>query len=398
MPLPSPLLLPGPDVLPGPGELEFSRVRPGALSFNPAAPSRVQDFVFDVLDHRGVRIDTLDSVTGGSLGWESTASVHGTGTLDVVDTGKQINWRTARIKVSAIMTAAEGENGAQAYPLGVFLPAAPSEKWTEATRTWSVELTDKLGLLDEDIVTDDDGIPVMFSATRGQEVMSLVRRLIEGVGESLQVTESESATVGQPMTWPVETKRLQIINDLLQASGHLSLWCDGEGHYRVSKAVPASERPVAHEAMAPFTPGQMSLMGAEWTHDRDIYAVPNRVVLTSQGDGAAEAMVSVAENTDPASPFSHPALGRWITHAEAGVDALTQQALDTRAEQTLSQMTAVASQVTLDHPFLPDLVVNAAVRFFNPAANLSFLATVTQTSIPLDPAALCSSTISEALR
>lgn len=398
MPLPSPLLLPGPDVLPGYGDVEIVQARPGVLAFDPTSPTRQVDFAIDILDRRDVRIGTLDSVTGGTLDWDSTAAVHGTGSLDVVDIGKDVDWKRSRIKVTALVSAAEGEPGTRAYPLGVFLPAAPSEKWADAGRTWTVELTDKLGLLDSDIVTDDDDMPVAFTVARGQDVITTVRRLIEGVGESLPPVDLEPATVTTAMTWPIETKRLQVINDLLQASGHLSLWCDGEGQYRVSPALPASERPVALESSTPFSPGQVSLMGSDWTHDRDIYAVPNRVVLTSQGDSEAEALTAVAENTDPTSPFSYDALGRWITHVETGVDALTQLDLDLRARQTLSAMTAVASTVTLEHPFLPDLLINAAVRFFNPTANLSFLALVQKTTIPLDPTGLCSSTIAEALR
>jgi hypothetical protein len=274
-------------------------------------------------------------------------------------------------------------------PAGVFLCAAPVEQWTATGLKRQVELTDKLSILDQDIASGDPAGISAYSAAAGANVITLVQTLIGETGELYPAIQPDTKTLPAPLVWDIGTTRLKIINDLLDAGGYFSLFCDGWGQYQALPYVQPSDRVPVYESIAPFSDGPQSLMDPAWTRDRDIYSIPNRYLVVSQGDGTTAALTSLATNTDPASPYSFSSRGRWITQVEIGVEAVDQAALDTIAAARLSSATSVTNQITLDHIFLPDLHINSVVHFVNPDSGLDIYCYVVKTTIPLDPVKLC---------
>lgn len=372
-------------------------IMPGPIPFTPdevLESPRITTYEFDLLDNDEELLGTIDSVLpGGSVDWQASASVKGGGSINVSDIGQDIDWLNARVRPKALIAGASGDS--IEVPCGLFIPAAPVEDWTEGGRSWKVELLDKCSLLDQDIVTDANGNPVTYTSVAGANVVNEVKWLIESAGETTPAIEPGTKTLNSAMTWETGTSRLRIINDLLAAAGYFSLWCDGQGQYRVSPYVVPSQRTPVYEARTPFSKGDFSLMSPDWQRDRDIYSIPNRYVAIGQGDGTLEAPVAVATNVDPNSPFSYPSRGRWITHVVTGVEATSQAELTTRAKMGLAQLSSVTSGITASHIFLPDMAVNAVVRFVNPDADLDILCSVSSTSIPFDPVALCKSELQE---
>jgi hypothetical protein len=347
--------------------------------------NRVTAFRFDLLDSGEALLGVLGNVAGGELSWDAYASVKGVGTLEVSDLGDvEIDWLDTRIRPSILFTRAGGGSEVYEVQLGVFLCAAPVEQWTATGRRWTVELADKLSVLDQDIASGNPAGLTAYTAQAGANVIELVKALIAETGEASPAIEPDSATLPAPLVWEIGTTRLQIINDLLDVAGHFSLWCDGAGNYRATHYVHPSARVPVYEVLAPFTPGPTSLMSPEWTKDRDIYSVPNRYLVVGMGDGETEALTAVATNVDPASPYSYPARGRWITAVETGVEAADQAALDAIASRRLSDATSVTTSLEVEHAFLPDLLVNAVVTV------VGVRASVNMTTVPLDPVELCS--------
>ena len=75
----------------------------------------------------------------------------------------------------------------------------------------------------------------------------------------------------------------------------------------------------------------------------------------------------------------------------------SQAALQAYADRKLAAASGVASKIEVEHAFLPELLINSSVRFdyTQDDVNLSMLCTVQNTKIPLDPTALCRSTLRE---
>lgn len=358
---------------------------------------RITDYRFEVLDHDEHHNDNLTTVTGGSVDWVSRTAIHGGGTLDVSDPGPPIDWLNVRIRPVVIYSRADVEQPTAERPLGVFLAAAPREAWTATGRTWSVELLDKLSILDRDIVTDEEGNPATYSVAAGANVISTVRALIEETGETTQAILAQSHTLTSPMTWELGTSRLRIINDILDAGNFTSLWTDAQGQFQTRPYVAPEDRAPVYSLLAPFVQGPSSLMAPEWSVDRDIYEVPNRYVAITSGSGDTPSMTAVAANMDPSSPFSYPARGRWITRVLTNAEAVSQDALDAIARRGLTSTTSVAAVIAVNHAYLPDLLMNSTVWFSNEDAGLTVLCEVNKLTVPFDPTALCTSELVEVL-
>lgn len=381
-------------------------VHPGPIEMVPdevLRGNREQTYRFELLDHDEVQIGVLGTVQpGGGLEWVSNAAVKGSGNLNVLDIeeASDIDWRDVRIRPIITIADPTGTTGDPIVrKLGIWLPAAPVENWSATGRRWPIELTDKAGILDQQIMTNSDGEPITFSATRGTNVIGLVEDIIVGAGETANALEPSGKTLRDDLVWDIGTTRLKVINDLLQASGHFSLWCDSAGQYRASEYVPPSQRtPIYNAPLTPFSEGSLTAMSPDWSMDRDIYAVPNRYTVISNGSGDEEAMSATETNTNPDSPFSYPARGRWIDEVVTGVEATDQEALQASAVQGLAQRTSVTSSIEVKHLWLPDLRENSVIRFYNKAAEEFFyLGAVARTTVPFDPTALCETTLTEAV-
>lgn len=365
--------------------------------------ARVTDFRFEVLSNNESIITNLDGVRGGDVTWDFRASIKGSGTIDVTDTGQriadaQVDWLNIRIKPYAILGAANDGEDPLEYPLGVFLPAAPVEAWNDGTRTWAVELLDKNVILDQDIVVNaTTGQPITYSVAKASNILDKVKELIIDAGESAVAVGESSATTGADMTWDVGTSRLKIINDLLDAGNFRSLWVDYEGQYQVTEYIPPAQRTPIYQFISPFKDDETSLMAPAWTRDRDIFSIPNRYVAIGQGDSETEALVAFAVNDNENSPYSYQSRGnRWITQVDTGVEAEDQAALDGYAQRRLNAATSVSSGMTVQHLLLPNIQVNRAIEFVNTTAGHDFLCYITKTTFVFDPLALCVTEIQEA--
>lgn len=349
-----------------PLRLPFTPVSPPlVVDVEGVAASRRTRFTYDLLDSAHNVKKRLEGVEpGGTLKWTASASVKGTGTIPLVDVGQDVDWLNDRIRVQ-VHTMDDGRDEVTTS-LGVYLPAAPVESWKDGQRRWDVELADRSSVLDQDIMTSAAGDPVTFTVPKGKCIIRAIREIIADAGEPEPVVlGDEGAHLQRDMTWDMETTRLQIINDLLDAGNFLSLWVDGDGHFQVSKADRPQDRPELYTMWGPLLEGERSVYSPEWTHDRDIYSVPNRLLAIEEGDGDEEGDAAIAINMDPESPYSFPNRdGRWVTEVLTGTSVTAAEgALQQWAERRLASMTEVTSKIEVEHLFLPLLRPNAVIRF-----------------------------------
>lgn len=348
--------------------MDFAKATHDTVSGN-----RTQWFTYHLLDNSEAPSGGLAGVKGGVLEWHANAPVHGGGKITVVSLGRsEVDWLNSRVHI-VMHIEGKGE-----YPLGVYIPSAPAENWDDMNLTLDVELLDKCSILDSDYVLNTHSIEP------GTNVTQAVRNLIESTGEHAgSITETEHETP-KALLWESGTSKLQIINDLLEAAGFFSLQVDGNGKFRAVRFRAPKNRPLAHE----FKDDVDSIYSPAFTYERDIYSIPNKVVLIAPGDGDEEAMRGVATNMNPNSPYSYQRRGRWIIDVVKGVEATSQEALDERALARLESLTSSNGTVSINHAPLPWLGVTEVVRFKRDEADLDMRAVVASTQIELDAMAL----------
>lgn len=346
---------------------------------DPFTTNRVESWRVDLLDLKDSSEGTLDGVSGGSLTFNVNSVIRGGGNLEYQ--GEPIDWLRHRVQPWYRIEAA---GKVVEWPLGVFIPSTPGTTFGDGANSVSVELYDKLHMLDEDRVESS------YSAPKGTNVTDRVRALILGIGEKkVAITDSE-AILSTGMVWESGTSKLRIINDLLQSINYFSLWVDGYGMFRADPY----ERPQDRNQTFGFVDDENGIYTPDFVHDFDAFSVPNKVICIGQSDGNVPARIGVATNEDAKSPYSHQSRGRWITRVEEGVEATSQNVLTALAQRYLAEGRLAGSTYNLKHaPIQIDL--NDAVGFRRDLESIDIRGTVETISYSMDVGALCETKIRE---
>lgn len=340
---------------------------------DPVSGNRTQWFTYELLDNGEAPKGRLSNVTGGRLEWHANAAIKGGGKITIASRGRdETNWLKRRVKIVMHI------DGLGEYPLGVYIPSAPVEKWDDMNLTLDIELLDKCSILADDYVLDT------YSLASGTVVTTAVKNLITGTGEKAGSITDGTETLSKGMTWEAGTSKLEIINDLLEAANYFSLQVDGNGKFRVEKYRLPKNRTTVHK----FVDDENCTFSPVFTYEKDIYSIPNKVVLISQGDGTAAGMTATATNENANSPYSYQSRGRWIVDVTRGVEATDQTALNERAAKRLAQLSSPTGMLSIDHAPLPWMGVNDVVQFRRNEAEINVRAVVSSTQIDLDPTAL----------
>ena len=372
---------------------------------------RVTSYRWEVLTHSG-GVDTLtgylDGVveTSASLSWSLFKAVKGEGHLNVADLAVaqsgflrigQLALASARLRPVLVI------EGLPEIPLGVYLFSAAPEEWSGAGRVFGLELLDRNTVLDQDLVE------VSYTVAAGTVILSAVATVISSAGESITVDASNTAATASAMVWPAGTSKLQIVNDLLAAMNFNALWVDGIGNYRATPYVVPASRSISYELLnipRELVDGETSIYRDQWSRDRDLFKVPNKVIAVQAGSGTAEPLTGTATNTttdtsSPSYPFSYVARGnRWISKKIEGVEVPAgtvpevQAYLDDKAQASLIASSSVQAAVIVKHLPIP-VRVSDVLRFANVPAGIDARHVLTSIDLEAHPLGLMASTLQE---
>ena len=304
---------------------------------DPLTTHRVESWWVDVLTSDDAKVAELDGTKGGSITQNVYDTISGSGYLTVDEMGQKIDWLTMRLQPWWKV------EGTEPWPLGVFLPSVPQETHQEAVSGYQIDLLDKLVILDQDEL---DGA---YSIAAGGNVTDEIKTLITNAGETRMAITDSVETLTDGMVFPVGTTVLQAINLLLAKINYFSLRADGYGYYVAEPYI----RPQDRGSSWNFFDGPKAVHLADVSRKQDLVGVPNKVTLISVPTFDTEAMVASATNEDPASPFSYPSRGRWISHTQELVDATSLGVLQGLAERRLTDLSDVSASLRLSHAALP---------------------------------------------
>lgn len=350
---------------------------------------RTTTYRWEVLSHADGTdhlVGVLDGVIGSSasLAWSLYAAVKGGGKVRVADLAKaregqmrigELDLESVRLRPVCVIA------GLPEIPLSVFLITSAVEEWSATGRVWALELLDRC------TVPDQDKTEESYAVAAGTVILEAVADVLASAGEHFDVDASVSTALAAPMVWPAGTSKLTIVNEMLDAAAYSALWVDGAGIFQATPYVVPANRSVLYEVLRMprmLVDGEQSIYEPEWQRDRDAYSVPNKVVAVQSATGEdAEALIGVWTNEDPASPFSYPVRGRWITTVLDNVDVPegTEESiiafLEAKARQTLIAASSVQAQVQVRHLPVP-LRVSDVLRFASTPAGVDARHVVTR--------------------
>lgn len=373
--------------------------------------SRTTSFRFELLAHDSAT--GVDSLAGyldgvepdGSLRGEASQPVKWGGTLRVrdveaagVDAAGNRLTRMADVDLTKVrIRPVRTIEGLGDTPLGVYLLNASPESWSGTGRTYDLVLHDKATVLDQDRVEET------FTASSDEPILQIVAAVIASAGETIAVDGSDTRTLATPLVWEAGTSKLQIVNDLLTGPlGYFALSVDGAGNFRASPYVAPADRSTRYSMLndaegnrlrRELKDGAQSIYSPEWTRDRVSYNVPNKVIAVAAGSGDGPALIGIATNENPDSPYSYQKRGnRWIVAeplrvevpdmtAEADPAAATVAFLEAAALRSLIARSSVQAAIEVECLPIPvDLL--EALTFENTPAGVSARHTVRSMTVP----------------
>lgn len=311
--------------------------------------ARKEIYGADILDSNEMFLFTLPydpgdgssleaGLTSGSISYNLDSRITVGAQLSLINTHGLINWMSYRIRPWVIVNDIK-------WNLGVFIPTSPDDDYDSDSVKQDVTLMGKTSILDA------DALDAILSIPAGDVVIPWVEQIIlDSTGESLTGITPSDKTLASPMTWPANTSKLDVINDLLGSIAYNNLWCDNDGLWRAEEWVdPASQVPTVK-----FEEGDISIHSPSFKVSQNTTGVPNKVICTTAGDDQNVGLVSVVTNEDPNSPYSYQARGGiWIAKVYDSVEAADQETLDKIAARNLKLNMTPPWYVDVEHATVP---------------------------------------------
>lgn len=310
----------------------------------------------------GLETAVLNALRGGSITRNDDTRIKESAEFQMVD---KVDFGSDLVRVYMTCEWAGGET--DEVVLGTFLPVVPGRSIRAGYSTATVRMYGRL----QELLDDRFSTPVTVS--KGENAVSVARRVCEGIGLTVvsepsdyAVTETRAYGIGANQNnSEVDDTKLGMVNDLLDLAGFRAAYTDPMGRvvferYRdPGEIAPAWAFDDADPAIR---------LDPAMEEERDYTDAANHVVVVYGPDDSGKVIASEAWDRDPDSPLSTVGRGRAITRAYSYVelppgktDAEMQAYADNRASTLLSTAQSVIWRLRVRHPYLP-FRVNDTVR------------------------------------
>lgn len=336
--------------------------------------ARREFFRVDLMTNQDGTIGQLDGVSNVSLTFSADENevLTSGGSLHLDDQDQDIDWLNARCQPWANVNGVE-------WPLGVYIMSAPTVQYDPTGKSWDVTLKDKTAILDQSWIAQTYGLDA------GQNVVAAIQQVITDAGETNYSISADPRVLNGPLTWPPNTSRLTIVQDLLKLINFMPLWVDGWGAFIGVPHVDPDDRPVDYA----FEEGDTAIHLPSFQVTKDVANVPNRLIGVSSTSSTGISVT--ADNNDPTSQYSIPARGRIIAQSQ-DFDAPDFATLADLTARRMRELMAPASVVEFQHATVP-LQVNSVVEFTSD--DISINGVVLSTTVNLAAGQLMQTTIRE---
>lgn len=351
--------------------------------------SMEQFWEFEIWDRTtGFTGRTLAGVVGGELAWQKNQAIKGRGSLRVTqaEVGALLN-----VLIRPVLTI----KGRGRFPYGLWVPSFPKRSFTSSSWTGTVGLVSLEAILSYTSAASalNVGNNVTVSIPSSTVVTDWIATAVAAGGFTNFAVQASTATENAPRSWFNGETLLQVINEEMQRIGYSSIYSDMAGVLRCDPYVLPADRSESFAQQRPFDVDGEPIFLSVFEFTDDAPNVPNKVRAVGTPVGWLPGQTAVAVNDDPASPYSVQNRGYVIEKVYTDVNALSQQAVQSYANQQLLNLSKDGRKAEVRFLHLPGLTLNNVVHFNAPRAGAPMFATVDALTVDLGPAATSGATL-----
>jgi len=301
---------------------------------------RELSFRYELLNSVNTLLGDLDVVSAASVANNMFADIKRTAKFTIKD-DSVINYLSNRIKPYVRLRMPDG--GYVEWPQGVFLLSTPARQWKAgASLMREVEGYDQL------LVLMDNKIEARYTAESGNTYTGYVTALLTEAGITDTNITASALTLPTDREWAPDTTFLTIINNLLSAINYDSLSFDEDGKAIAQPYVSPADR----TSEFTYNTGETGVMSGDVNQTLDLFAVPNKWVITVSSPDQA-VLTSSYTNNGATSPTSTVSRGRTIVDFRKLEEAADQTTLDNKVARIAFNASQVYEVVEFSSLIMP---------------------------------------------
>lgn len=203
------------------------------------------------------------------------------------------------------------------YPLGVFLISSPSRVSDGYSINRDIECYDKA------IILREDRIDHRYLIEKNSNYIQEVKKILASAGITTMNIEESQMCTKIDIEFEIGTKKIEAINQLLQAINYTNLYFDENGTARASSYIRLENRIPEEE----YRTDSQSIIKVGMKETLDIFDCPNKFVRYLENP-EIDVLTSTYINNDPSSKLSTISRGRMIVDIDSVTDIADQKTLD----------------------------------------------------------------------
>lgn len=267
----------------------------------------------------------------------------------------QVDWVADEINPVLIIDGVESS-------LGILMPSTITSSRDQATKTINLQAFDRCWRLRDTKVENS----IYFAA--GTLYLDAVEDLIAAAGIPDVIRTASDASLAEAREdWQAGTSYLSIVNQLLSEINYKQLWFNEDGVPVLEPKMLPTAQNIKHvftdKRTDPRNRFETSLIriSPTITKETDMYSSPNVFICICSNADKSEGMMAMAENRNPQSPLSISRRGRRIVSVVNVKNIASQSALQSYANNLLSESMIGGETVSIETSLIPGLGVDDPV-------------------------------------
>lgn len=277
------------------------------------------------------------------------------GAIDTRNHPIQVDWVSDEIM--PVLTVDDIESS-----LGILMPASISNIRNSTSETVSVQAFDRCWRL------RDTKVETSLYFPAGALYLDVIEELITAAGiPTIFRTDSDAVLAEAREDWQAGTSYLSIVNQLLAEINYKQLWFNSTGAAVLEPKLLPTAQNIKHVFTDKKTDKRNKLetslirIAPTITRETDIYSAPNVFICVCSNPDKSAGMMAMAENRNPQSPLSIAHRGRRIVSVVNVKNIASQAALQSYANNLLSESMIGGELINIETQLLPGFGVDDPV-------------------------------------